>query len=47
MMITDFIKNMLSNHLIRKTYNAEIKHCDEINQMQINNLFANDGIELK
>lgn len=42
-----FIKTLFSNHLIRKTYNAEIKHCSEINQMQINNLFANDGIELK
>lgn len=42
-----FIKTLFSNHLIRKTYNAEIKHIGEMNQMQINNLFANDGIELR
>ena len=41
-----FIKTLFSNHLIRKTYNA-VKHCGETNQMQINNLFAFDGIELR
>lgn len=47
MKILTFIKDMLSNYLIRKTYNTEIKNFGISNQMQINNLFANDGIELK
>lgn len=42
----DFIKNMFTNYLISKTYNSEIKNVGFANQMQIENLFANDGIDL-
>lgn len=47
MKLIQFIKDMLDNYLVRKTYNEEIKHLKEANQMQIYNLFANDGIDLK
>ena len=42
----NFIKDMLSNYLISKTYNSEIQNFGLVNQMQIDNLFANNGIDL-
>ena len=42
----DFIKNMLTNYLINKTYKTELKNIGDINRLQIENLFSNNGIEL-
>lgn len=42
----DFIKNMFTNYLINKTYKTELKNIGNINRLQIENLFSNNGIEL-
>lgn len=47
MKLITFIKDMFTKYLISKTYNAEINNFGIANQMQIHNLFANDGIDLK
>ena len=43
----DFIKNMFTNYLINKTYKTELRNIGNINRLQIENLFSNNGIELQ